>query len=447
MAKFVDLTGEKFGYLTVIKRSDNINGKTAWLCKCNCGNELIVKSCNLKKTINMCPSCKESIPKVHKHNSRFKDLTGKTFGKLTVLYEIGFDKRSQTIWHCKCSCGHMCDVSGNQLITGKTQSCGCLKAGPPSVDLTGETFGRLTVLHRSTDKFLPDGTKRAMWTCLCTCGNTIDVYTGDLRTGNTRSCGCLHKDSTSGRNNVNFKDLTGQRFGRLVVHSLLQSNFGNNGRSKVIWHCKCDCGNECNVHSINLIHGHTKSCGCFQHEPSNFEDLSFQTFNRWTVLDDYKIENNKTLWHCKCSCGNLRYVWAASLKNGSSQSCGCLKQEFSRLEQAVTLYLTKKGYLQFIDFEPQKKFNNLTGIGKRSLSYDFVIYQNNQPYCLIECQGKQHYESIDYFGGENQFKIQQLHDQLKREYAQSIHVPLLEIPYTAKTYSDVAYILDSSGIF
>ena len=48
---------------------------------------------------------------------------------------------------------------------------------------------------------------------------------------------------------------------------------------------------------------------------------------------------------------------------------------------------------------------------------------------LVECQGIQHYEPIEYFGGEEQFKIQQEHDRRKREYAEKKGYKLLEIWY------------------
>ena len=48
MGKFVDLTGQKFGRLTVIERAENKGKKTAWLCQCECGNVSVVRSCHLK---------------------------------------------------------------------------------------------------------------------------------------------------------------------------------------------------------------------------------------------------------------------------------------------------------------------------------------------------------------------------------------------------------------
>ncbi len=58
-----------------------------------------------------------------------------------------------------------------------------------------------------------------------------------------------------------IKDLKGQKFGYLTVLYRVE----NTGKSRaIVWHCKCDCGNECDVRSSSLISGHTKSCGCLR---------------------------------------------------------------------------------------------------------------------------------------------------------------------------------------
>jgi len=68
-------------------------------------------------------------------------------------------------------------------------------------------------------------------------------------------------------------------------------------------------------------------------------------------------------------------------------------------------------------------------VGCRNLSYDFGIIQNDNYSVLIECQGIQHYKPVELFGGEKQFEIQQLHDELKREYAKNHGIKLIEIKY------------------
>ncbi len=57
------------------------------------------------------------------------------------------------------------------------------------IDLTGQRFGRLTVIERAGTKY-----GHVMWRCVCDCGNQVFPLSGDLRRGKTQSCGCLHRE-------------------------------------------------------------------------------------------------------------------------------------------------------------------------------------------------------------------------------------------------------------
>lgn len=63
-----------------------------------------------------------------------------------------------------------------------------------------------------------------------------------------------------------FRDLTGQRFGRLLVLSRAPNGISRGGRSKVFWNCICACTKEAVVQSNNLTTGNSQSCGCWQSE-------------------------------------------------------------------------------------------------------------------------------------------------------------------------------------
>ena len=67
------------------------------------------------------------------------------------------------------------------------------------------------------------------------------------------------------------------------------------------------------------------------------------------------------------------------------------------------------------------------------LHFDFALLKNDKPYYLIEYNGKQHYEPIEFFGGEGQFKINQIRDNIKREYSRNYNIPLLELKYDLST--------------
>ena len=124
-----------------------------------------------------------------------------------------------------------------------------------------------------------------------------------------------------------FKDLTGQRFGKLMVVSRADDYIKPNGNKIIQWRCVCDCGNEVVVRGEYLKSGHTKSCGCL-----TSENLVGMKFGRLTVMDreSPKSKKAKGLWVCKCECGNVIKVNTSDLKSGNTTSCGCKRKETLR---------------------------------------------------------------------------------------------------------------------
>ena len=183
--------------------------------------------------------------------ARNQDITGMRFGKLIVIErDIQYEKEHNTnssYWKCQCDCGNIKTIRRASLINGVTQSCGCLRAN----DLTNQRFGRLVVLKRVDNR-----NKKVCWLCQCDCGNQVVVDAGSLKSGNTKSCGCLRQESCK---NINYKDLTNQKFGKLLALEPIEQRATNN---HILWKCKCDCGNIVPVDSSSLISGHTTSCGC-----------------------------------------------------------------------------------------------------------------------------------------------------------------------------------------
>lgn len=125
------------------------------------------------------------------------------------------------------------------------------------IDLTGCKFGRLTVIEQAESSVTPNGSIRTMWRCKCDCGTEVIRSSQNLRNAKEGSCGCIKRKQMS---DLKLENLIGQRFGRLVVVSRVSSD------RYTKWHCKCDCGNECDVLASNLKNGHTQSCGCLQTE-------------------------------------------------------------------------------------------------------------------------------------------------------------------------------------
>lgn len=130
---------------------------------------------------------------------KFKDITGKVFGRLTVIEPTKQRQHGAVIWKCKCQCGNdEVYASRANLEQGYTSSCGCLKSEIVSKisketkpkDIKGQKFGRLTALE-STDK---RDNGYVVWQCICECDNETYVNIHNLVSGNTLSCGCLNSE-------------------------------------------------------------------------------------------------------------------------------------------------------------------------------------------------------------------------------------------------------------
>lgn len=125
--RFNDLTGRKFDKLQVISFINTKNGVSYWKCECSCGNIQSIKRNRLLTNKKIaCNNCviPRGILKGDK-NPKFKDLTGKRYGKLIVLNKIGI-KNKQIIWKCLCDCGNKTEAKSADLNFGNKKSCGCL---------------------------------------------------------------------------------------------------------------------------------------------------------------------------------------------------------------------------------------------------------------------------------------------------------------------------------
>ena len=98
-----DLTGRRYGRLTVCREIKQSHLKTGHTKSCGC--------------------YRKELP-----SSRRIDLTGRQFGRLKVLEEADNSNRTGEYWKCVCSCGRLIEVSKESLCAGKTKSCGCLQA-------------------------------------------------------------------------------------------------------------------------------------------------------------------------------------------------------------------------------------------------------------------------------------------------------------------------------
>lgn len=182
------------------------------------------------------------------------------------------------------------------------------------VDLTGQRFGMLTAI----EVVGKDNNGSKLWKCRCDCGNEITATSGNLRAGKYKGCGCQVGKSL-------IQDLTGQRFGSLVVIKETEPYVSPAGNVSSRWLCQCDCGSTKIAKTADLNSGKIDNCGCKTFEKKSKakkKDLTGLRFGKLFVVGLHHSDR-RSYWNCKCDCGNEVIVKSDDLVQGHTQSCGC----------------------------------------------------------------------------------------------------------------------------
>ena len=231
----------------------------------------------------------------------------------------------------------------------------------------------MVIKYRDIDKA---GSGRVCWVCECDCGNIISIAGKPLKSGNTRSCGCLDREAKIARilkwNEEHAVDITGNRNGLLTaIRKATEEE--TNGRPK----------------GVNY-------------------------------------------WFCLCDCGNSHIVGLSDFKMGKVSSCGCLN---SKGEARITTLLLENN----IHFTKQYAFEDLRSDCGRHFFYDFAILNSDSSVkYLIEFDGIQHFSKQYQFSkSEDTLEIIQKRDGIKNNYALSKGIPLIRIPYTKLSTLDI----------
>lgn len=329
--------GDKYGALTVICISEDRPGYCT--CRCDCGNEIELLFSNLIRGHNKSCGCL-------KHRVKSPDITGMRSGMVTAIERTDEKRRGVTLWRCRCDCGKEFLTEGYKISSQTIQSCGCLRNVKKIKDLTGMKFGRLTAVRRLDKKI---GSSFA-WQCICDCGNEVTASANALLMGRNTSCGC----ATIERMKSYAKDITNQRFGRLVALYPTDKRVFDS----VLWHCKCDCGNEIDIPLTSLNSGNSRSCGCMLKDYAKNElreNLHYIDKTCIEMIKPKKLRSDNTSGHTGVVA--MRNKWHAQICfKGKNYHLGT----YEKIEDAIheRELAEEKKFGEFLEwYESQKKEN------------------------------------------------------------------------------------------
>lgn len=221
MPKKIDYTNYENEYIKVIciaenekqieLNKNNKNKFPYWKYTCkSCGNEnAYVSSQNIKKITSCGCSRRKTMINVEKViGEKYNRLTIESFNKERTYLEFNRGKRYGSFYNCKCECGKEVVTALRNLKSGHIKSCGCLKFNNPLIveDLTGQKFNRFTVIERDVNRDKKEIKEKgcrsgnARWLCKCECGNIKSIGSWQLKSGGTKSCGCLISEMLVKRN-------------------------------------------------------------------------------------------------------------------------------------------------------------------------------------------------------------------------------------------------------
>ena len=233
----------------------------------------------------------------------------------------------------------------------------------------------------------------------------------------------------------------GMRFGDWEV---IERDYNPTSKQhSTFWFCKCNlCGNIYSVSRDSLVNKKSECCNKCKGEKirQKAEERGLTTWqkgDRFGMLENIKsagTRGNHSYVKCKCDCGNIVNIRVEHLKSnhhGRTISCGCASKSSGEIK--ITQILEKAN----IDFQSQYRIKAFS----LSSPFDFAIFKDEKLLGLIEYDGEQHFESIDFFGGEEKLKLQRERDERKNKWCKENNIRLIRIPYTEYDNLTLEYLL------
>ena len=253
------------------------------------------------------------------------------FGHWEVIKFDHTNKHRIKYFLCKCDvCGLVRPVRASALLDGTSTAC----SKSCSSSLLGLSFGEWQVLSR-------DKSKPRNYICKCSCGTISSIFGSSLKSGSSKSCGCLKKANTKQRFLDQAESHIGEKYGKLTILDCFVKN------DRYYYKCQCECGNLHDVNGSKLFSGETTSCGCINSK-ANEEMARILTRLNIPFKREYRLEGcrDKNLLPFDFALFNNEDELIGLIENNGSQHYSARGTQWNTPEKLI--------YTQKHDFIKQK---------------------------------------------------------------------------------------------
>ena len=340
---------------------------------------------------------------------RVKNLVSDEF---TFLEEYKNSKTKISVRHNKC--GRIFKIAPYSFLNNGNR---CEKCSGKSKKNTSDFIQEVNCLTKG--EYLVVGNYNNNKTKIlmkhCNCNNTWYVTPKNFLSGN-RCPKC------SGKEQKTTKKFKQEVLNLVGTDYFVLGDYKRNDKKIDFLHIKCK--SVFGMRPSNFLSG-SRCPNCFGTPKKTTEQFKKEIFenvgDEYILIDEYKTNRTKLKFQHKI-CGSIYAVTPTDFLHG--YRCPVCNQ--SKGEHEINRYLKLNRYSYV------RQYSNSNCKYKAPLRFDFAILDDihNEPICLIEYDGRQHYEPIEYFGGEKSFRLQRRRDKIKDDYCESHNIPLIRIKYT-----------------
>lgn len=396
--------------------------------KCGmCGSYFYRSFTNFKSRKNMCEECSRKYinSSFQKSIGIIKEYLEFNNIKTKLLSTTYKNNRERLLW--KCECGEEFYRNWSNFKAKKHKGCNKCSNRPKSgrkkwtENALKEYIESIGLKFISCDK---NGGYDSKITIQCECGENYTVRFHNFINSNQIRCSkCLRKEGIVTLYTI--EDINKYILNNNIDVKLLSTEY-NNCKENLKFECKCgeifetnlDCFMnsdkiKCNNCSIKIRSELNKL------SPDEVENDFFKLNPNIKIMGDYINSITPILLQCEHG-----HIFTKSYNN-FKRNPTCVVCNESKSEQEIRKILSNKN----INFEKEYYFDDLLG-DFDNLRFDFAVFDDfNNLKFLIESDGRQHFESIDYFGGDDGFEKRKRYDYMKNQYCKDNSLKLYRIPY------------------